>query len=167
MSVKSIIESAYGIKDSQLTGPPWLDNERYTIEAKAETKTSEKELLVMLQALLTERFKLVFHREEKLVPGYALVVAKSGLKIHPSGGEGSSSRGTPNKYTAQHLGMPHFTGFLERMVGQPVIDETHLDGSYDFVLEYADERRPRGPEADRPTPPHSPQSSPHCPSSSG
>jgi uncharacterized protein (TIGR03435 family) len=35
----------------------------------------------MLQALLEERFKLKLHRERKVVPIYALVVANGGSKL--------------------------------------------------------------------------------------
>jgi uncharacterized protein (TIGR03435 family) len=141
MSVRNIIQAAYGIQDRQFTGPAWLENDRYSIEAKAETNVPEKQLMVMLQALLAERFKLVLHHEQKMVAGYALVVAKSGLKIHPSEGQGSKSQGSADKLTATHLDMPRIARFVERVVGQPVIDDTHVTGGFDFVLEYASERR--------------------------
>jgi uncharacterized protein (TIGR03435 family) len=143
MSVRNIIQAAYGIKDAQFFGPSWLDNDRYSIEAKAETKVEDKQLMRMLQTLLADRFKLAVHREQKMVAGYALVVARSGLKIRPSEGQGSRSNGTADKLTATHLDMPRFARFLERVVGQPVIDETHVTGGFDFVLEYASERQPR------------------------
>jgi uncharacterized protein (TIGR03435 family) len=143
MSVRNIIQAAYGLKDNQFSGPSWLDIDRYSIEAKAETKVEEKQLLLMLQTLLADRFKLAVHREQKMVPGYALVVAKSGLKMHPSEGQGSRSNGTANKLTATHLDMPRLARFLERVVGLPVVDDTHVTGGFDFVLEYASERQQR------------------------
>ena len=36
----------------------------------------------MLQALLANRFQLVLRRETKEPPGYALVIAKNGSKLH-------------------------------------------------------------------------------------
>ena len=131
MSVRNIIQAAYGLKDNQFSGPSWLDIDRYSIEAKAETKVEEKQLLLMLQTLLADRFKLAVHREQKMVPGYALVVAKSGLKMHPSEGQGSRSNGTANKLTATHLDMPRLARFLERVVGLPVVDDTHVTGGFD------------------------------------
>jgi uncharacterized protein (TIGR03435 family) len=49
----------------------------------------------MLRTLLEDRFKLAAHRESKEVPGYALVVAKSGFKLKPvePGAGGTDSEG--------------------------------------------------------------------------
>jgi uncharacterized protein (TIGR03435 family) len=145
MSVRAIIQTAYKVKESQITGPTWIDNTRYTVEAKADSRAEDKELMLMMQTLLADRFKLVIHREQKMVPGYGLVVAKGGLKVKPSEGEGSSSHGEGNKLTATHLDMPRFARWVERVLNQPVADETHVSGGFDFVLEYANERRPPRP----------------------
>src|SRR5215475_10292985 len=49
----------------------------YSITAKAEGIASD---VMMLKALLEDRFKLKTHRETKEVPIYELTVAKDGLK---------------------------------------------------------------------------------------
>ena len=41
----------------------------------------------MLQTLLAERFKLTGHREQKVMPVYAMVVGKSGFKLKPLEGD--------------------------------------------------------------------------------
>ena len=55
-------------------------------EAKAENpaRTTEAQLIAMLQKLLVDRFKLKLHREVREMPGFALVVAKSGAKLRSS-----------------------------------------------------------------------------------
>src|SRR5215467_16161642 len=70
-SVRSVIGYAFGIPQSQTDrvisgGPQWLDDP-YEIEAKAEKPVTTKELKLMLQSLLAERLKLVFHRVTKEV----------------------------------------------------------------------------------------------------
>ncbi len=63
-------------------GPPWIDSDRYDIDAKAEGAPGQKMMRgPMLQALLEDRYKLKIHRETKEVPVYALTVAKGGPKL--------------------------------------------------------------------------------------
>src|SRR5215467_10061411 len=81
-SVRSVIGYAYGIPASQIDrvvsgGPQWLDDP-YEIEGKAEKPVTTRELKLMLQSLLLERLKLTFHRENKEVAVFDLVVAKGG-----------------------------------------------------------------------------------------
>ena len=58
-------------------GPDWINTERWDIVAKGNGNAKPEELMVMLQNLLADRFKLVLHREMRDSPIYALVVAKS------------------------------------------------------------------------------------------
>jgi uncharacterized protein (TIGR03435 family) len=146
MSIKNIAKAAYGIQDVQFSGAAWLDEDRYDIDAKANSRASGKELVEMLQTLLADRFKLTLHRETRQVPGYALVVAKSGLKIKPSGNENTTENESVTKFTATHVDMPRLARLAERVLKQPVIDDTHITGGYDFTLEYATDGNP-----DRPT----------------
>src|SRR5205823_199443 len=70
-----------------VSGPAWLSSERYDIAARTSPQTSQADLRLMLQALLTERFKLTIHREAKELPVYALVAAKGGTKLKASTGD--------------------------------------------------------------------------------
>jgi uncharacterized protein (TIGR03435 family) len=140
MSVKNIVIAAYGIQERQFAGPSGLANHRYTIDAKADHKAGGPEVMRMLQTLLADRFKLVVHREQKMMPGYALVAGKS-IKMRASQGESAHSRNDGSKLVAQHLDMPGLARILERQIGDPVVDDTHLSGGYDFTLEYSVERR--------------------------
>ncbi len=73
-------------------GPDWLDKDRYTIEGKPpaglEVAMQQMNLAdrtqqnhAMQQSLLADRFHLKVHFEVREMPVYALVPAKSGLKI--------------------------------------------------------------------------------------
>jgi uncharacterized protein (TIGR03435 family) len=145
MSIKNIAKAAYGIQDVQFSGAAWLDEDRYDIDAKANSRASGKELVEMLQTLLADRFKLTLHRETRQVPGYALVVAKSGLKIKPSDNENTTENESASKFTANHIDMPRLARLCERVLKQPVIDDTHLAGGYDFILEYSKDGDPNLP----------------------
>ncbi len=121
--------------------------ERFTIEAKVEdaTKARETQLLQMLQSLLADRFKLKFHRESKDVSGYALVVAKNGPKFQESkSDEGALSFGAslkpnpaePIALTARKVSMATLASLLSGFTSAPVIDQTGLNGDYDFKLSW-------------------------------
>src|SRR5664279_6215744 len=79
-----ILTNAYGVKNYQVTGPGWLDTERYDITAKVPKGATKDDLKLMLQGLLAERFKLTLHHETKELPMYALVVGKGGPKLKES-----------------------------------------------------------------------------------
>src|SRR5207248_1686973 len=85
LSLQDYIVTAYNIKKHQIIGPDWLATERYDIQGKvpggiAQDKLRE-DMREMMQTLLEDRFKLKYHKETRELPVYALVVAKSGLKM--------------------------------------------------------------------------------------
>jgi uncharacterized protein (TIGR03435 family) len=99
-TLKYCILRAYGVADSQVSGPDWLDTERYDIVAKAAADAIHDRHPLRLRALLAERFKMAVHRETKEASVYALVVARNGPKIKKAesgdSGDGDieSGRGT-------------------------------------------------------------------------
>ncbi|HTX33368.1 MAG TPA: TIGR03435 family protein [Bryobacteraceae bacterium] len=66
--------------DAPIAGsPPWIQSERFTIEAQSATPASREMLLgPMLQAVLEDRFQLKIHRQTRDVPVYAITVASGG-----------------------------------------------------------------------------------------
>ncbi|MGA2909127.1 MAG: TIGR03435 family protein [Terracidiphilus sp.] len=111
---------------------------------------------LLVQSLLADRFQLRVSFKTHEVPVYALVVAKGGPKIReveatpmppgtppgtqpPPGAHWSRlARSGPNRYTASAWPMNLTADWLSRFdeVGnRPVVDETGLKGSYDFVLD--------------------------------
>jgi uncharacterized protein (TIGR03435 family) len=83
-SMKAILMWAYGIKTFQLTGPSWMDTERYEIVAKVPQGATKEQVALMLQSLLAERFHLSVHRETKELPTYVLLPGKNGPKLEKS-----------------------------------------------------------------------------------
>src|SRR5579864_5159273 len=76
VSLKSAIRWAYHVMDYQVSGPDWLGSERFDIAAKAADQASEEQLRAMLATLLTDRFKLSYHRQTKELPAFVLLVAR-------------------------------------------------------------------------------------------
>jgi uncharacterized protein (TIGR03435 family) len=71
----------YARPDTVTGGPGWMDSDRFDVVAKAGQTTPPDDLRRMLQTLLEERFKLVIHKEPKIMPAYVLMLGKSGPKL--------------------------------------------------------------------------------------
>ena len=110
LPLREILKIAYGAKsDAQITGgPAAILRNRYDIEAKideeqfAQIKTMSSEdrrrqISLMLQALLANRFHLGVNFQSKELPVYALVLAKGGPKFHPSMSASSSHQGLSSR----------------------------------------------------------------------
>jgi uncharacterized protein (TIGR03435 family) len=121
---------------------------------------------LMVQRLLAERFKLQLTHETKELPVYALVVAKDGSKLTEVPAPGPLTSQMPP--TARASGLPplppgtwrmsinkgqvtieakaepisRLTDVLSQQRGRLVIDQTGLNGAYDFTLTYAMEAGP-------------------------
>jgi uncharacterized protein (TIGR03435 family) len=106
VTVKNVLMNAYGVKGFQISGPGWLDSERYDIVAKVPRGATKAEFMVMLQNLLAERFKLTLHREKKDLPMYALVVGKNGPKMKESVEDAAPKGGGPADGPAAVMGKP-------------------------------------------------------------
>jgi uncharacterized protein (TIGR03435 family) len=84
MSLVDLIGIAYKVKPHQISGPDWLAVDRFDIVAKIPDGVDKEKVPEMMQALLADRFKLTFHREDKDHQIYALVVGKNGPKLKES-----------------------------------------------------------------------------------
>jgi uncharacterized protein (TIGR03435 family) len=156
MPVKGWIQIAYQVKDFQITGPGWISNEKFDIEAKMENPSaSGRQMGLMLQSLLADRFKLALHREMKESPVYALVVGRSGLRMRasrdqtlwagdfpdgaPVGREvtgGGPTELAPGRFLGDAISITMFVNLLAGPLGRTVINKTGLTGRYDIDLRY-------------------------------
>jgi uncharacterized protein (TIGR03435 family) len=150
-SLKELIQRAYNIKNYQISGPDWLDTERYEIAAKFPGTYGVDQVVQALQALLVERFRLTVHRESKEMAVYGLVVGKGGFKFQETEIGAGGISGYRGKLVAKKVSMARLAEFLSTRVDRPVIDMTGISGIYDFTLEWApDGNAPAdsGPTAD-------------------
>jgi uncharacterized protein (TIGR03435 family) len=80
-SMGALLRRAYGVNSYQLSAPAGLPNAYFDIRAKVPPNTAEPQFAQMLQNLLIERFAMKVHHETQALPGYELIVAKSGLRM--------------------------------------------------------------------------------------
>jgi len=84
MNARDLMAAAFNVKDYQISGPDYIDSQRFDIIAKVPGGATKEDVQVMWQNLLKERFGLKLHHETKEMPMYALVVAKGGSKLKES-----------------------------------------------------------------------------------
>src|SRR6059036_511153 len=150
VSLKDVLQRAYGVKRPQITGPSWLDSDRFNIVAKIPEGASKDDVPVMLQNLLIERFKLTVRREKKEIPVYALVAGKNGPKLEKAdddapgagvpGEPGPGKRGVSlmlsnGRLEARKVTLSGFADMLSNMMDRPVVDQTGIQGAYNFTLD--------------------------------
>jgi uncharacterized protein (TIGR03435 family) len=108
----------------------------YDIAAKAAHAVPKSELLLMMQSLLEERFKIAVHHESKTTDVYKLVMARGGPKSKESTSDGPATGNLiPGGYAVKNSELWRFCAFLSRRLGRPVFDQISLAGFYDFALE--------------------------------
>jgi uncharacterized protein (TIGR03435 family) len=142
--VSFLVTFVYGVHAQQLVGAPaWTDAENYDLDGKPaqEGMPNQKQIKIMIQKLLADRFQLKFHREKRELSVYAIQVGKNGVKLtqsqaDPKGlpGLGFRGLGAMNAFNAT---MADFASLLQTAVlDRPVVDQSGLDGHYDFALNW-------------------------------
>jgi uncharacterized protein (TIGR03435 family) len=120
----------------------------------------------MIRQLLTDRFKLAFHRDRRDMPVYAIVVGPNGHKLtkndtNPNGLPGLVFRGL-GVLPVSNATMADFAGVLQSAVlDRPVVDRTGLTGRWDFQIRWTpDESQFAGLGARVPPPTNDPNAPP-------
>jgi uncharacterized protein (TIGR03435 family) len=138
--------------------PAWSRNERYDIEATAARQP--KDVRVLLQNMLRDRFQLRAHSEIREIPIYALILARSDGKlgsrlrrasvdcadqaaVDKAEGEKKAGefvcrgRAGANSLSFRGLQIRNLVSALGGRVERPVIDRTGLLGYFDIDLDWA------------------------------
>jgi uncharacterized protein (TIGR03435 family) len=178
-NLRNIIRNAFGITNAQIVGgPAWIDEDRFDITARGTGQFAQREAMVMMQALLAERFSLRTHSERREMPAYALVLARrdgalgpqmkkadvdcqalfaavtAGGKMPERGPNGNlpcaiSVRPAQGVITGSAVAMEQLARNLVGGVGRIVVDKTGLAGVYDIHVTFS-------PEPGQPLPPGAP-----------
>ena len=152
-----------------MSGPEWLDTERYSIVAKVPAGATKEQVLAMWQNLLASRFQLKLHRETKEIPIYEISVGKGtpkltptakvdtpppppsgpvsitrgpdGCPVYPPGRSGTSFMMMPGRFQmcAHGVTLEGLANVLTSQLSRPVIDKSGLSGEFDFRLEFEPE----------------------------
>jgi uncharacterized protein (TIGR03435 family) len=197
VTLKMLIRQAYQLQDFQIVGgPSWMTSDHFDIVAKAEDgapqetpsldRTGPNRTQLMIRALLAERFQLVAHNEDRELPIYALVLARSDGKLGPdlhksdvdcaalfAAGRGRGALPPPGPPQPGErlpcgirIGMgnmaiggaplPQIANAMANFLGRTVQDKTGLTGNYDANLTWTPDQMPQRPPGAPELPPIDP-----------
>jgi uncharacterized protein (TIGR03435 family) len=149
-------------------GADYLQSDKFDVIAKADAGASQKDVFLMLRALLADRFKLMVHQETRELPIYALVVARKDGRFGPRlrrsdvdcsaassdkpqlpsttgefvAGPCKGLRNFPGKATGRAVTIQTLAFLMSGWVDdhRPVEDRTGLTGNFDIDLDWTPDR---------------------------
>jgi uncharacterized protein (TIGR03435 family) len=158
MNLKDMVGIAFNLSYWQIVGGDSMDRDRYNLVAQPPQEVrstspdtrhtvygiQDERLRQMLQALLIEQFQLNVHRETKT--GKVFLLVKNGKPllltttraVSEDADEGAApdsfgSIGFAGKWVLYNTTMPQLAKFAsDNMTRAPVLDRTHLTGSFDY-----------------------------------
>lgn len=158
-TVEDILLIGYGVQKSQLAGEPdWVNTERWDVEGipDVEGEPSMRQLQAMMQKILVERFALKLHHEQRVMPVFALTVAKGGPMMTPDATDPNGWMHQQNSEAngrdvenLKNASMPDLAQILQFRVDRPVVDQTGLKGRFDFKLQWTTDDA-QAPQPDAP-----------------
>jgi uncharacterized protein (TIGR03435 family) len=156
IAMRNLLARAFNTNNGEeITGMPgWVDTVHFDINAKAPStdagapSLTGEVLAPMLRALLADRFKMTYHKEEKPVSAYTLIAAKPKMKkADPDSRTFCKSENAPPNappgsqvIICQNATMAQFAERLLYMgpgLNWPVEDATEIEGGWDFTLTYS------------------------------
>ena len=174
VTVRALINSAYVRQPFErrqvLGGPGWIDTEYFDVDARTGSALSSVpnvflgQMRVMLRNLLAERFQLAVHDEQRELPIYALVMARSdgrrgpqlrvsdldcaalmSKSLNDGGGLPKAEPGkpppcsvgpNPGHLIASSITMAALANVLSPYVDRAIVDRTGLTQAYDAELSW-------------------------------
>jgi uncharacterized protein (TIGR03435 family) len=159
-----LLKTAWNVDpDTVFGGPNWLELDRFDVSAKAPPETPPETIRLMLQALLRDRFGLVIHNDTRPMPVFALTAGKNKSKLTESNGSGPAGceyqqppePSASRFFACRGITMDAFAQRLRQMAGDylpaPVVNETGLEGAWNFDLKWNARSRVLQPDASRTT----------------
>jgi uncharacterized protein (TIGR03435 family) len=167
VTLQLLVQQAWGISPDMIVGAPkWFNDDRFDVVAKAPSAALDQsgprgpnldwsDVMTMVKNLLSDRFKMVSHMEERSISAYTLLAAKPKMRpADPNGRikceEGPGADGKDPRdanpvlgrlITCQNMSMTKFAemlmGLAPGYIHAPVLDATGLEGTFDFTLSFS------------------------------
>lgn len=156
----NVIVNAFGVPPFRIVGEPeWISRERFDISARIPDAHADGQVLLMLQGLLTQRFKLKAHRETREQPVYEVVVARADRRLGPrlTRSDSDCANNPPaappsldspcaglfgvgpagGRIVSKGRPLARVLSALSMAVSRTVVDRTGLQGPFDVDLQWS------------------------------
>jgi uncharacterized protein (TIGR03435 family) len=160
-TVEYMLMVAYGLQRNQIANAPdWVKTENFDADGVPDTdgQPSVPQFQVMVRKLLEQRFGLKAHKEQREMEVYALRVGKDAPKLTPSKSDPNTlpsqdiyGKGVGRVLKFTNVSMGDFALMMLFEVQRPIVNQTGLNGRYDFDLRFTkDEQAAAAAEANAP-----------------
>jgi uncharacterized protein (TIGR03435 family) len=153
-TLRELIQWAYDVRNYQLSGGTfWMDHDKFDVEATSIVNLERAQMKELLRPLLADRFGLVMHRETKALNEFVLLADKRGHKLRPAQvddePQGFRLHTTRNglQLSAHRATVAGLAAVLGQIIRRQVVDQTGIQGDFDFTLAWTPEA-PGGKEQD-------------------
>jgi len=145
-TVDTMLLIGYNVQKNQIVGlPDWTKTEGWDVDGVADVdgEPNVKQFQAMVRKILAERFGVTLHHEQRETEVLALRVAKGGPKMalntsDPNGLPDQQGNRSPGQLTDvfKNTSMQDLTLMLLGQMDRPVVNQTGLEGKYDFQLKW-------------------------------
>jgi uncharacterized protein (TIGR03435 family) len=151
VTLRVLIAAAWALPVDGVKGPDWLDDVRVDLVAKAASPhTPESQLRAMMRPVLRDGMKMVAHVEQREESAWALSALNGQPKMQasdlPAKTEDAHCGPAPSptngiRMVCTHETMTSFARILSQIggwdaSGKRVVDQTGLQGAWDFSIEW-------------------------------
>ena len=137
LTVRRLLAMAYGFPEERVVAPSWCDESRYDLILASPLlkKDNPTERRRLIRQVLTEAFRVEVKREARPTKVYVLLKTPERMpRLEFSEFSSRVLSGKRGHFKVTGGTMRDLVRLLQRELDRPVLDETSLEGRYDFEL---------------------------------
>lgn len=155
-TMQDLLAFAYKVNWRQIAGAPdWFTSKHFDVRGRADQPgiPSVAQQQEMLRMLLEERYGLKVHHDHRDMTRVVITLAKGGPKLTPTERKdflpdvSCYGRSPERECVFSGVSMDLFAEAMEFFVDRPVMNQTGLQGKFDFKLKYTPADAPASTDA--------------------
>ena len=137
LTVRRLLAMAYGLPEERVVSPSWCGESRYDVVLATPLLDYPTERRRLIRQVLTETFRVEVNREHRPMKVYVLQKALERMPVmEPSEFSSRLLSGKRGNFKVTGGELRDLALLLQRELNRPVLDETGLEGRYDFELHW-------------------------------